>query len=214
MLTKLVPRWEAALAACRRLGGDARELVVAPPAAQAEIESVERELGRPLPSSLRSLFIEVALHVEVRWFLPSGLEPPFREIFAGDFHASLRLLAQFSKDHASWIRECFGNADNSYDRIWHDKLPFLEVGNGDFLAIDVLVPDGAVVYLSHDDGRGHGRALAQNFADFVEWYSLIGCVGAEDWQWLYFWSPDRLLDAGGANANEWRKWFGLNVEAG
>ena len=214
MLARLLPRWEAALAACRRLGGNVSELVVAPPAAQAEIELVERELGRRLPSSLRSFFGEVSSDVEVRWFLPDELETPFPDVFAGNFHASLGRLAQFSKDHESWIRECFGNAADSYDRVWHDKLPFLEVGNGDFLAIDLLVPDGAVVYLSHDDGRGHGRALGTNFADFVERYSATGCVGAEDWQWLNFWSPDRFLDSRGTNANEWRKWFGLNVEAG
>ncbi len=43
-----------------------------------------------------------------------------------------------------------------------------------------------IVYLSHDDGEGHGVALANNFKEFVFITSRLGCTGAEDWQWLPF----------------------------
>lgn len=56
-------------------------------------------------------------------------------------------------------RQCEQSIDD-YDKVWYRKLPFLEVGKGDFVAIDIGSDDAEpVVYLSHDDGEGHGYIL-------------------------------------------------------
>ena len=60
-----------------------------------------------------------------------------------------------------------------YDKIRKEIfLPFyFEVGNGDYLAIELEKENyGKIAYLSHDDGDGHGYYLANNFKDL-----LIAC---------------------------------------
>lgn len=162
------------LAACQDLGGESRELIVAPRATETDIAQVERALGRQLPSSLRAFFAEGSSHVEVEWFLPRNREPPFRGIFSGNFQARLSTLTQLAESHADWIRECFSNRADPYDAVWHDKLPVLEVGNGDFIAVYTAEDDGAVVYLSHDDGQGHGRVSPQAIREIYRDSSLVG----------------------------------------
>ena len=205
----LLPSWESALRACRHRGGRADELVVAPPASERLVESTEGALGQRLPGGLRRFFLEDSARVDVRWFLPESIEPPFRDIFSGELSLDLSRLPHLANAHAGWLRECFGNPGDAYDAVWHNKFAFMEVGNGDFLSISCALPDGPVIYLSHDDGEGHGRTLAPTFRDFLLRYSALGCVGSEDWQWLHFCGPSGELDPSCPNAVRWREWFGL-----
>ena len=107
----------------------------------------------------------------------------------------------------------FPKPDDPDDCVWHNKLGFLEVGNGDMLALDLApTSSGRVLYLSHDDGEGHGYSLGHDFADFVGRWSELGCPGAEDWQWLPF-TQDKNgpLEPNGPRAAEWRGIFGMSV---
>ncbi|MGV3720459.1 MAG: hypothetical protein ACO1SX_06060 [Actinomycetota bacterium] len=52
-----ISRWEAALAACAKLGGDSRRLKIEAPASEAEVAAVERELGVALPFSFRETLV-------------------------------------------------------------------------------------------------------------------------------------------------------------
>ncbi len=177
------------LEALSNQGFDSRPLVFRPPASEAELVEVERQLGIALPSSLRDVLAFVSAHVEFRWFAPKDTRfpEPFHQNFSGDMHWSLPLLVQYAQDKQQWIETVFKNPDDPYDRVWHNKLAYHEVGNGDYLAIDLgLGSPGSVVYLSHDDGQGHGHILVASFADLLERWAPLGCPGAENWQWLPF----------------------------
>ena len=67
------------------------------------------------------------------------------------------------------------------------KMSFQQVGNGDYIAIE-LEPEnyGKVVYLSHDGSENHGLYIADNFKEFLMNYAAVGCTGGEDWQWESF----------------------------
>ena len=67
-----------------------------------------------------------------------------------------------------------------------------------------------MVYLSHDDGEGHGHVLANDAIDLVQRWTRLACVGGEDWQWLPF-KPgkDLALAPECANADQWRQLLGL-----
>jgi hypothetical protein len=209
-------RWIAAIEACKQLGGDNYKLEIQSPASPSEIELVENKIGLRLPESLREVIGKFSKSVEFRWFTPDGFDfpAPFRDIFCGTCHWGLDLLEPFEQNRKEWVRVCFPNPEDSYDRVWHNKLPFLEVGNADLLAIDMNAEnDGPVVYLSHDDGEGHGYLLGANFIDFIDRWTRLGCPGAEDWQMLPFISsPDSFIDPDCDNAKEWRKLFNLNIE--
>lgn len=210
-----VRRWEATLAACRQLAGDARELRIGPPATKAEVEAVEHELGRELPPEFRRVLTEFSADVELRWFLPDGfpLPQPLREIFSGECWWRLSLLVDMEAGRKGWVDSCFPNPDDAYDRVWHGKLGFLEVGNGDLLSLDVAASPASVVYLSHDDGEGHGYHLGSDFIDFIDRWSLLGCPGGEDWQMLPFISgPTSGLNPDGPNAVLWRETLGVTFD--
>jgi hypothetical protein len=198
-----------------RQGFDVRPLVFRQPASEAELVEVERELGIELPSSLRRVLGFVSAHVEFRWFAPKDrrFPEPFHQNFSGDIHWSLPLLLQYARDKQQWIETVFKNPDDPYDRVWHNKLAFHEVGNGDYLAINLdPASQGSVVYLSHDDGQGHGHVLAPSFAALLETWVPLGCPGAEDWQWMPF--TNNLtgpINPASAYATQWREQ--LQIEA-
>ncbi|RZJ57285.1 MAG: SMI1/KNR4 family protein [Hymenobacter sp.] len=112
---------------------------------------------------------------------------------------------------AGWVNEVFSNPSDEYDKVWHNKLVFQEVRNGDYLAIDLnIISYGKIIYLSHDDGGGHGYVMADSFTELLSKWSVLGCVGAEDWQWLPF-CEDKYsgIDPNCENAQLWKQTLGL-----
>jgi hypothetical protein len=73
-------RWEQTLQACKRLGGDARDLNISQSAAKKAVAAVEQELKMALPSSFRQVLIGVVslflkFHtLSNKFFLFSGLK--------------------------------------------------------------------------------------------------------------------------------------------
>jgi cell wall assembly regulator SMI1 len=194
-------------------GYDVRPLVFESAATEEQVKSLEAVLGLSLPPSFRRVLRGITSHVEFRWFLPKDFERPetFRSNFCGDLHWSLKFTEEFDKNKDGWIEQVFPNRHDSYDAIWWDKLAFYEVGNGDFLAID-LRPETyeQIVYLSHDDGQGHGYVLAENFEGLLARWLPLACTGGEDWQWLPFTnSKTSFIDPACENARQWRSLIGL-----
>ncbi|WP_076541526.1 SMI1/KNR4 family protein [Shewanella sp. UCD-KL21] len=186
---KVVENWKLFADAVKKLGGEASVLSIHEPATEAELTIVESKIGCQIPPSLKEVLINFSKKVEFRWFMPDDyeFESPLSEIFSGDRHWSLEWLIQFNEEKNGWKDEVFPNIEDPYDAVWHGKFAFQEVGNGDYLAIDISqAGKEPVVYLSHDDGDGHGIEIAKNFKEFLFLSSRLGCVGAEDWQWLPF----------------------------
>lgn len=194
-------------------GFDVRPLIVKPPARADELAALESRLGIGLPPSFRKLLAEYSGQVEFRWFAPDGVDypKPFESNFGGDLHWSIDLVDEIDSVKNSWIAEVFPDADDPYDAVWHNKLAFYDVGNGDYLSID-LSPDRyeQVVYLSHDDGEGHGYVMASNILDLVRRWLPLACTGGEDWQWLPFTDSKRsLINPDSDTAKRWRWLLGL-----
>ena len=210
------PRWEAALEAARRLGGEDRAapgfnqpgLEIAPPASEADVHQVEQQLGVSLPSSLRLVLCRFSAHVRFVWARPH--ESPDHPHW-GYCEWDLGDLKRVRTEWLKWIDVVFPDPTETYDAVWHDKFPVMEVPNGDMIAIDQRSHDDeSVVYLSHDDGQGHGFVLGGDFVDFIDRWSKLGCPGPEDWEWLRFCgSPKSGLEPEGDSGRAWREWFGL-----
>jgi cell wall assembly regulator SMI1 len=188
-------------------GFETRPLVVEAPASPERVDEVEDRLGHPVPASLRRVLTTVASGLEFAWFAPDDrtFPEPFDEIFAGRLHWSLEALPQLMEVARGWIKQAFPDPADPYHRVWHDKLPFMDVGNGDLLALD-LEPErhGQVVYLSHDGGEGHGHVMAGSFEDLLVRWIPLACPGAEDVQWWPFLGEsDGRIDPASATAREW-----------
>ncbi|WP_444995704.1 SMI1/KNR4 family protein [Aliikangiella sp. IMCC44359] len=213
--SEVIENWQTFADAVKAIGGDLQAFTIEEPATEKEVVALEEKLGFSLPASLREVLVNLSRKVEFRWFFPAKfeLEGELSEIFSGDRHWSLDWIYDFNESKNGWVEECFPNKEDPYDVVWHNKLAFHEVGNGDYLAIDLSSSDSeSVVYLSHDDGDGHGVELAKNFKEFVCESCLIGCVGGEDWQQLPFIENGKKhIDGNCVNAIRLREVLGIKA---
>lgn len=210
-----IQRCEAALRACKARGGKVEDLVAGAPATESQVLEVEQQLGLRLPSSFRTVLTGFAASFKISWQLPDEPVPPgaLREVFHGELGWDLAMLPRLDAERRRWIELVFPDPADRYDRVWHEKIAFWQGWNDDLVALEPLTDgDAAVVYLSHDDGRGHGYHLGPSFEETIDRWTLLGCVGAEDLCWLPFVSsPTSGLEPYCHNAVAWRTWFGLDV---
>jgi hypothetical protein len=204
-------QWELILEACGRLGCITQPLIVAPPATLVEVEAIEGQLGKALPTSLRTVCMQFSRCVKLEWFLPQDLRlpMPFRHISRGNCSWDLDMLPALEQLRQEWIA-CFSDRNDPYDQVWYDKLAFFEVGDGDMLAIDLLAgSDGPVIYLSHEGNLDiHGCILGNNFIDFIERWARLGCPGPGDWEITPFLTSSTVgLQVDGLNGQLWNDWF-------
>lgn len=193
------------------------ELVVAEPATIEEVEKVEQELGRKLPVQIRDFFLQFSKECSFSAFLPDDMELPddLEEIFSATFVISLDEVVNAEGSRKSWAEECFSDEEDEYDKVWHNKLGLMTVGNGDVIAFDtgVASENAPVVYLSHDDGEGHGYVLGKDFCSYLENLLLVGACGNEDWQVLPFCeNQDAGINPLCANADAYREIIGFDIK--
>ena len=200
------------------LGGEVEPLTIEKPATEEEVKAVEAKLGYTLPPHFREVLLENTAHLEFGWDIDDiideediSLPDKLAEIFRGKLLFGLDLLLDYEEDRQDWEGDAYPNSDKEYDRVWHNKMSFFQVGNGDYIAIE-LEPEnyGKVVYLSHDGSENHGLYIADNFKEFLMNYAAVGCTGGEDWQWEPFYTKGKGIDPTSKNAKTWYKVLGIN----
>ena len=204
--------WWDTLKAVGRWGAEVSRLLFERPASEEEVVAVERALGRRLPVSLRRVFREFSKGFEFSWsFYDQGIPLPLERVYSGGFEKiGLSWLVKAEEERQSWIQAVFSDPHDPYSAVWHNTLLVIFVGNGDYIGIDVQSDDGFVTYVSHEGYEAlHGKVLANNFLDFMNRWSLLGCVGPEDWQ-LEVFVGENGLDPFGEKGQVWRKWLGLS----
>lgn len=193
------------------LGGDTSEIVYKEVATQKEILDIEKELGYKLPDDFRWVFLNISSHIEFFWSLYREdkklltLPNELAEIFSGSLHFGIDRIPICEQSRQDWIDICYSDPNDPYNKVFHNKLAFQEVENGDLFAIDLEEETyGKVVYLSHDGSDSHGYVMANSFREFLEEYTKIGCVGGEDWQWETFTNNHTTpIDSNTENAKKW-----------
>ena len=200
------------------LGGDTDPLTIEKSATEDEIKAVEAKLGYTMPPHFREVLLENTAHLDFYWDINDitdegdiSLPDKLVEIFRGQLLFGLDLLLDYEDDRKGWVKEVYPDYNNEYDRIWHNKMSFHQVGNGDYIAIE-LEPEnyGKVVYLSHDGSENHGLYIADNFKEFLMNYAAVGCTGGEDWQWEPFYTKGKGIDPTCENAQAWHKVLAIN----
>jgi len=122
-----------------QLGGDSRQLIFTNPATESDIVEIENKLTYKLPNEFRNVLLTVSSHCEFKWFLPDDFSLPdaLRQIFCGELHWGIDFILKFNQNKDGWIKEVFPNIEDEYDKVWHNKFVFQEVGNGDCISIDL-----------------------------------------------------------------------------
>jgi hypothetical protein len=215
MWNNWVLRLEKTAEAIKEIGGESNGLAVGIPASEKQILDVENRLGIRLPECFREVLQNFAGSLDFYWELNDCIDLPeeLRGIFAGECTWNIKDLVDIEEERKGWVKECFSDSNNEYDRVWHNKLAFISVANGDKIAFDLdRYPEYTpVVYLSHDDGEGHGYILGNDFKDFIDKWTLIGCPGTEDWQLIPFIdSCTSGINPNSENAIKWKKLIRLN----
>ncbi|WP_303802810.1 SMI1/KNR4 family protein [Alicyclobacillus macrosporangiidus] len=207
-----VKRWQSAVTACTQMGGDG-QIMIAPPATIEQVIGVEGSIGCRLPDSFRKVLLEFSAAVEVSWELPDDVEPPewLEEVVTGYCYWDLNQIPNVEENRKSWIEKVFNEADDPIGEVWRDKLAFLDVHNGDLMAFELNAgSDGPVVYLAHDDEIMNGYRLGDNFVDFMNRWTVLGCPGPEIWQLdPFLYSPSGGIEPCREEGVVWRRWFGL-----
>jgi len=143
-----------------------------PPASEQEIVAVEAKLGLRLPKGFREMLLEFSAHVEMAWYLPEDLwwktyrvhRDLLLEVFYGECCWNLNFMAQAEEMRRGWIETNFPDPDHPEEAVWHGKPSFMEVGNGDQLAINSNEGETSfVTYLSHELDSMHGYRLGDDF---------------------------------------------------
>lgn len=211
----LKERIEIITSRIKELGGEVQEVCIDEPSTLEQVILVEETLGIKLPNSFKKVLLEFSGNFSLRWFLSDDMQIPneFSEIFCGTPHWSLENLFELEKERKDWIDTAFPNPEDEYDVVWHNKLAFCEVGNGDYLAFDMKDDiDAPIIYLSHDVGEGHGYKIANNFIEFIENWLRVAFVGCEDWQWLPFTTSfESGINPDDETAKKFRNWLELNI---
>ncbi|MCI0340660.1 MAG: SMI1/KNR4 family protein [Planctomycetales bacterium] len=206
-------RWEAVCDAVVRLGGEAERLEPEPPARPKGVEKVERKLGRKLPDSFRRVLLDSSRLVSGSWRVPEEIALPedLRGIGWGECRWGLENLTLLEEHRLESIKQVYPNPKDPVDVVYHQALLWLDIANGDDLGFALgAAADAPVVYLDHEGGKNHGRVLGENFADFMERWTRLGCPGPEWWAWERFLSADgRLLDPDSPIARRWRDVLGI-----
>ena len=182
---------------------------------EQELCDIEATIGNSIPSSLRETLLKFSKRIELNAILPYDLKLPdeLRQLGLIYFLISSEEIARVEEYRKEWITNCFTDQDDPYSKVWHNKLGFMKVGNGDVIAFDLSDPkdDKRVVYLSHDDGEGHGYILGENFADYFSKLLLIGGCGNEDWNMMPFMENKFSgINPNCENAKKYRKIIGLH----
>ena len=84
-------------------------------------------------SSHLEFFLDI--YIEGKEILP--LPSELVKISAGNLHFGIDLIPIFEESRKGLVDICYPNYDNPYDKIFHNKLVFQELDNGDLLAIDL-----------------------------------------------------------------------------
>ena len=188
------------------------ELSIKPSVSLKKVQEKERQLGITFPKDFTDVLLNYSAGVDF-YFQIAGEKPKsiYRQIFsAGDQLWDFDSLDDIKENYDGWVKECFNNPSNNYDKVWHHKVPFIHVATGDIIALDVSngVENCPVIFLSHDGSDMHGARLGYNFIDFISRWSNIGCFGPEDWQFEPFYDREyNMLMNEGPVIENWKNGF-------
>ena len=205
-------RLEAIVRACERHGGMAEPIVIGAPATRHRIAEFEQEHGYRLDESLTQVLVHFSAEVAFKWHLPNGVQSAaFPEIQYGEMSWSLSKIAQAEECRRRSLKGIFSHPEDVALTHWDEKFAIMEIPNGDMIALDLSGHrECPIVYLDHEDMAGPAYRLGNNFVDFIDRWTRLGCPGPEGWLLIPFIpSAASGLEPDGENAREWRTWFGL-----
>lgn len=213
-----INNFEWILAIAKKRKWSFKEFKIQPPIEKKLVKKLENKLGISYPDDFKEVLTKYASGVYLNWQIKGEeTEGQFREIFCGGGRGHLwnfSNLESLYQDYLDWLIVCFEDMEDEdmgdeFNKIWHNKIPFIDVPNGDKITFGKKTEKGnPVIYLSHEGDDFHGSKLGDNFIDFMTKWSNLGCVGTEDWQFEPFIDfENKTYDYKENVVNEWKGWL-------
>jgi hypothetical protein len=200
-------------------------IAVEPPLTASAADELGRTLPLGLPSPLYNLYTtgSASYRCTYHWSPDKAYLPLVEQVFphqyslyGGARFISAAELPDRQASVRSWATEWDAPADAPPRpgwELWHQAIPFLAVGNGDYLALQVSngTDKQPVLYLSHDAGGGDDERTAFEISPSLEqfladWETLC-YVGPEIWLLGEFLANEGkgLLQVNQPKTNLWRE---------
>ncbi len=187
---KWTERWKAAVEAIPAHGGTVHAFEQLAPATEEQLAAIEARLERKIPQSMRDVLTEFSAAVAFEWNVyEEGDDEDFDPDNVFCLWNMYRLPA--CEENRKLILESIEGLQFEPGEMYFDTaFSFIQVINGDQIAIDTAQEGEPVIYLSHDLGGGHGGRLAANFADFIDRWSKIACMPFDGYMLDELWSEE------------------------
>jgi len=211
-----INKWNWILLVAQKRNWDIEPIEIKPAINIFDIELLQNSLKITYPTDFKDVLLKYSSGVKFGWQLSSEeAQGEFRPIFCGCGGVSgyrtksnlwgFAFLAELYKTYEGWLTNCYNDPEDEYGKHYFNKVPFIEVPNGDLIVFDTI---GQVIYLSHDDGPLHGEKLADNFIEFNTLWSNLGCVGTESEQFAVFYDKDKQkLMENDPKIDRWKQWL-------
>ena len=187
--------WDWTTEALQNRGWPARQFKLKPPIPVKKLRDFEAKHGIRLPLDYADILTKFASEasIDLGWVKPDDpkyqqqeeITRRIRELMFGgkltlwSFSIPVREYAGFKK-HGDYMADEY--PDSEYQQHFRNKLPILQIQNGDLIALDLKT--GSPTYISHDgNDQLQGKPLGKNFTDFIT-----------RWSWTCLPSPDFLPD--------------------
>lgn len=156
-------------------------------ASTQEIQSLEQKLKENLPAEIKTFFFsvsrEIYLNVDFNNNVSFGKDGKVSSAYIA---LSLNGVYDAECSRKKWVEEVFFDTGDDYSKKWHNKFGIMSLINGDIIAMDLEKQVHPIIYLSHDDGEGHGYILGRSFEEYLKSIVEIGGCGTEDEEFLQF----------------------------
>jgi hypothetical protein len=187
---KLVEQWQAmwewTIEALQNRGWPARKPKIKPPLTIKQLRDFESKHGITLPRDYADVLTKFASAVTVDLGYVEIDDPVYQQreeierrlrnlMFAGEMELwSFRVPVREYKGFKRWADSVAdAEPDSEYHQHFRNKLPIMQILNGDYIALDLKT--GVPTYLSHEgDDRLQGKPLGKNFVDFITRWSWVG----------------------------------------
>jgi hypothetical protein len=160
-----------------------------PPLTEPDLLALEHDLGVSLPRSVREFLLNGARAISATYsWTPGGetsdelSEAGLAEcIRGGGEFLSVDDFAEFRADARSWAIETAIAEDPVDQERWLNSLPFYDLNDGDYLAIDLSqgVEDPPVLFLCHED---ESWILSSSFSAFLAEWAACSYVSPRCWE--------------------------------
>lgn len=152
-------------------------LRVQPPAKEREVREAERRLGIRFPDGFRATLRRFTRQLDYYWFVddPGEGPPGWRDApYCGNCSFGLESL-----QHSSHPVHFSAAERSKPSSMWAWRLVVVGDGSGNGVALD-LRGDGRAIWMNHEDSSPpHGARLGNDFIDFMDRFTRIGCLGPE-----------------------------------